>query len=138
MIVQIIFGFSSAFVYAISILYASADLADVTTATSTFPLADIYHQATNSRGGMVGLLLIIYFASIVPVIGESSQSGYALVPFKKCLLVVLGIIAVKRIICVTLVARVAASVSRTGKLSANAHQALEEAPRRWPWSSLTT
>ena len=72
MIVQVSFGFVSAFVYLIAIFYASPDLASISSTTSVFPIAEIYHEATNSRGGAVGLLLLIYLATLGTIIGNSS------------------------------------------------------------------
>lgn len=66
---QIILGTITAFVYAIAILYAITNLEAVTTSDGSFPLAEVYAQATGSAGGTFGLLLILFLSIMVCVIG---------------------------------------------------------------------
>ena len=61
---QAIIGFFTSVFYMIAIFYSISDLKAVTSASAIFPLAEIYHQATGSATGTIGLLVLI-LASIV-------------------------------------------------------------------------
>ena len=60
---QMSIGFLTAFFYMVAILFAVSDLDAVLAGTSSFPIAEIYHQATGSSAGTIGLLFLI----LVPV-----------------------------------------------------------------------
>lgn len=59
MAAQMIIGFATALCYAIAILFAIHDLDAVRSGSSILPIAEIYRQATGSRAGTVGLLVVI-------------------------------------------------------------------------------
>lgn len=62
---QLGLGTIYAFCFAIAILYGINDLDAVLTSNGSFPLAEIFFQATGSRGATFGLLFII-FLSLTP------------------------------------------------------------------------
>ncbi|MCJ1309396.1 hypothetical protein MMC25_003055 [Agyrium rufum] len=66
---QMVIGFITAFVYMITIFYAITDLDSVLSGEATFPLAEIYLQATGTSGGTIGLLLLVMLPLICTAIG---------------------------------------------------------------------
>jgi choline transport protein len=66
---QMVVGFWTGFLYLIAIFYAVNDLNAVLTSNSTFPIAEIYRQATGSAGGSVGLLIIAFLPTFGTAIG---------------------------------------------------------------------
>ena len=66
---QVGLGTLTAFLYAIAIFYAISDLDAVVTSNGSFPLAEVYAQATGSPGGTFGLLLIILLSILICVLG---------------------------------------------------------------------
>ncbi|KAB5578555.1 amino acid transporter [Coniochaeta sp. 2T2.1] len=74
---QIGLGFIYAFVFAIAISYCITDLSVLTTGINTYPLADIYAQATvradgtPNLGATFGLLFIIWCSSMLCCIGTT-------------------------------------------------------------------
>ncbi|KAF2723996.1 choline transport protein [Polychaeton citri CBS 116435] len=72
---QVGLGFVTAFCFAITILYAINDLGAVTNSNGSFPLAEVYHQATGNAGGTFGLLLIILFSILICSIGTVLMVG---------------------------------------------------------------
>lgn len=48
--------------------YALNDVEALVNTTYRFPVAEIYHQATGSRGGAIGLMLLVF----VPYIGSTT------------------------------------------------------------------
>ncbi|MCJ1303258.1 hypothetical protein MMC08_006066 [Hypocenomyce scalaris] len=72
---QVILGTITAFVYAISILYAITDLDAVTSSNGSFPLAAVYAQATGNNGGTFGLLLIVFLSIMICVLGTFLTVG---------------------------------------------------------------
>jgi choline transport protein len=74
---QMVIGFFTAFFYMIAIFYATRDL-DSVLAAPYFPLAQIYAQATSSRGGTIGLLLVIFFPIYCTCIGTYITAGRSL------------------------------------------------------------
>lgn len=66
---QFIIGFFTAFFYLIAIFYGINNLNNVLTSTYLFPLTEIYRQATGSRGGSLGLLILAFLPSIVATLG---------------------------------------------------------------------
>lgn len=75
MAAQVVVGLISAFSYSIAILYAVNDFDAVFTAPYTVPLAEIYRQATNSRGGSFGLLMLVLIPSFITGIGAYVTAG---------------------------------------------------------------
>jgi choline transport protein len=57
------------FVYAIAILYGISDLGAVLDSNGSFPLAQVYAQATNNSGATFGLLFIIFSSLMICTIG---------------------------------------------------------------------
>lgn len=74
---QLGLGFLYAFVFAIAIMYAITDLSTITTGINTYPLANIYQQATTDANGnqnlgaQFGLLFIIWCSSLLCCIGTT-------------------------------------------------------------------
>lgn len=65
MLAQIGLGFLTALCYAITILYGITDLDAVINSSSSFPLAEVYRQATGSEGATFGLLFIVLLNMLV-------------------------------------------------------------------------
>ena len=62
-------GFITAFVYMIAIFYAISNLDNVLSGSTTFPLAEIYRQATGSDAGTIGLLLVLLLPLLCTNVG---------------------------------------------------------------------
>ncbi|KAG6809947.1 hypothetical protein H0H92_013983 [Tricholoma furcatifolium] len=75
---QMTVGFISGILYMIAIFYSIHDLDSVTSTTYNFPLAEIYHQATGSHGGALGLLIIAFLPTLVTAIGGYITAGRTL------------------------------------------------------------
>src|SRR6266498_537298 len=69
-------GFLTGLFYLIAILYSINDLSALS--SSAFPLAEIYSQATGSRAGTVGLLVVIFLPVLCCVIGVYITCGRTL------------------------------------------------------------
>ena len=65
----------AAFCYAIAILYAINDLNGVVTSNGSFPIAELYLQATGSQGATFGLLLIIFLSLFPCLVGTFLTVG---------------------------------------------------------------
>lgn len=50
-------------------MYAISDLNAVVTSNGSFPLAEVYAQATGNAGGTFGLLLILFLSIMICVVG---------------------------------------------------------------------
>lgn len=72
---QVGLGFITAFVYAIAIFYGINDLSKVTNSNGSFPVAEVYAQATGSNGATIGLLLIIFLSVMICAIGTVLMVG---------------------------------------------------------------
>nr|POE90639.1 choline transport protein [Quercus suber] len=72
---QVGLGFVTAFVYAIAIMYSIDDLEAVTSSSGSFPLAEVYAQATGTAGGTFGLLFILFLSIIICAIGTLLMVG---------------------------------------------------------------
>lgn len=66
---QMVTGFLTAVPYMIALFYAINNLDDILTSNSTFPLAPIYHQATGTRGGALGLLILAFIPTFITCTG---------------------------------------------------------------------
>jgi choline transport protein len=85
-------GFFTAFFYLTAIFYSISDLETVLS-SPYFPLAHIYYQATSSKAGTMGLLLIIFFPIVCCCIGTYITAGRGVwtlareeaIPFSKTL-----------------------------------------------------
>lgn len=72
---QNLVGFISSFFFLIAIFYAINDLEAVINSSTSFPLTEIYRQATGSAGGALALMLLIFFSSFVNLIGSYVAVG---------------------------------------------------------------
>lgn len=73
---QVGLGFLTAFLYAIAILYGINDLGAVSSSPGSFPLAEVYAQATNrSAGATFGLLFILFLSIMICAIGTVLMVG---------------------------------------------------------------
>lgn len=66
---QYIVGFTTAFAYLIAMFYSLSSIDDVLNSRYLFPLAEIYHQATNSAGGTLGLLILAFLPNFIACLG---------------------------------------------------------------------
>ena len=71
-------GFVTGVCYMIAIFYAINDLDQVRDATTFFPLAEIYRQATGSRGGALGLLIVAFLPTFITACGCYITAGRTL------------------------------------------------------------
>jgi choline transport protein len=71
---QMVTGFFTAFFFMITIFYSIADL-DAVLGSPYFPLAQIYHQATSSNAGTMGLLFVIFFPIVCSCVGTFITAG---------------------------------------------------------------
>lgn len=67
-------GFLTAIFYLIAILYAINDFPAVA-GSGTLPIVEIYRQATGSRGGSFGLLILIFIPTFLCAIGGYITAG---------------------------------------------------------------
>ncbi|KAF2736306.1 amino acid transporter [Polyplosphaeria fusca] len=72
---QYVVGCLTAFLYVIAIFYSVNDLDSLFDNPWPFPLAELYRQATNSRGGSLGLLIVIFLPTFSTCIGCYITSG---------------------------------------------------------------
>ena len=68
-------GFITGLVYLISLFYSVNDIDAVFNSTFTNPLAEVYRQTTNSNGGSLGLLIIIFLPTVCTCVGTYITSG---------------------------------------------------------------
>ena len=88
---QLILGTVTAFCFAVAILYGISDLDAVLGSSGSFPLAEVYAQATGNKAGAFGLLMIVFLSVMICCVGTFltlSRSWWALarddvVPFPK-------------------------------------------------------
>ncbi|KAF2017817.1 amino acid transporter [Aaosphaeria arxii CBS 175.79] len=72
---QYVVGFITAFCYVIAIFYSVNDLASLLDNPWPFPLAELYRQATGTRAGSLGLLIVIFLPTISTNIGGYITAG---------------------------------------------------------------
>lgn len=72
---QVGLGFLTAFLYGIALMYGISDLSAVTSSNGSFPLAEVYAQATGSKGATFGLLFILFCSIIICSIGTILMCG---------------------------------------------------------------
>ncbi|DAA76898.1 TPA_exp: putative Choline transporter Hnm1 [Trichophyton benhamiae CBS 112371] len=75
---QTVTGFITAVPYMIALFYSINDLEAVLGTFTTFPLATIYHQATGTRAGAFGLLIIAFLPTFITCIGCYITAGRVL------------------------------------------------------------
>lgn len=68
-------GLFTAFFYLIAIFYAISDYDSLLANPYSFPLAELYLQATGSKGGSLGLLIVIFLPTVCTLIGCYITSG---------------------------------------------------------------
>ena len=68
-------GFIAGVLYMIAIFYSIHDISAVTTSVYDFPLAEIYHQATGTRGGALGLLIVAFIPTVITCVGCYITAG---------------------------------------------------------------
>lgn len=72
---QVLVGFVTAFIYLVALFYSVSDLDAVINTTYSFPLAEVYLQATNTRGGALGLLIVLFIPIFCTNIGAYITAG---------------------------------------------------------------
>ncbi|KAJ5682864.1 DsDNA-dependent ATPase (Rad54b) [Penicillium macrosclerotiorum] len=75
---QMAVGFITGIAYMVAIFYSIQDLDAVTNSAYNFPLAEIYHQATGTRGGALGLLILAFLPTLVTASGCYITAGRTL------------------------------------------------------------
>ncbi|KAF3482274.1 choline transporter Hnm1 [Arthroderma uncinatum] len=75
---QTVTGFVTAIPYMIALFYSINDLGAVLGTYTTFPLAAIYHQATGTRAGALGLLIIAFLPTFITCVGCYITAGRVL------------------------------------------------------------
>lgn len=78
MLAQMSVGFITGFLYMIAMFYSIQSLDDVLNSVFGFPLAEIYRQATGSRGGALGLLIVAFLPTLITCIGCYITAGRCL------------------------------------------------------------
>jgi choline transport protein len=68
-------GFLTALIYLIAIFYAVSDLTTLFEAPYASPLAELYHQATSSRAGALGLVIAIFAPTLGACVGCYITAG---------------------------------------------------------------
>lgn len=75
MAAQYIVGFFTALLYLIAIFYSIENLDDALASVPSFPLAGIYMQATGTRAGALGLLIVVFLSTFITCIGCYITAG---------------------------------------------------------------
>ena len=75
---QMIVGFTTGLAYLTAVLYCINDLDMVYSAGGTFPIAQIYLQATSSAAGATGLLVLVLIPSVIASIGDQLTASRTL------------------------------------------------------------
>lgn len=71
-------GFITGICYMIALFYSIQDLPGVINSPYNFPLAEIYRQATGTRGGALGLLIIAFIPTLITATGCYITAGRTL------------------------------------------------------------
>ncbi|THC89127.1 hypothetical protein EYZ11_011421 [Aspergillus tanneri] len=75
---QMSIGFITGSLYMIAVFYAIIDLDAVLNSKYTFPLAEIYRQATGSSAGSLGLLIVVFLPTVITCAGCYITAGRTL------------------------------------------------------------
>jgi hypothetical protein len=75
MLAQYGIGFITAFLYLTALFYSVQDLDTALASVPTFPLAGLYMQATGTRGGALGLLVVVFIPTFITCIGCYITAG---------------------------------------------------------------
>lgn len=68
-------GFVTALLYLTGLFYSVQDLTSALAIVPTFPLAGLYMQVTGSRGGALGLLIVVFLPTLITCIGCYITAG---------------------------------------------------------------
>lgn len=71
-------GFVTGVLYMIALFYSIHDIKAVNESVYGFPLAEIYRQATGSRGGALGLLIVAFLPTVITCAGCYITAGRTL------------------------------------------------------------
>lgn len=71
-------GFITGILYMIALFYSIQDLEKVVNSVYGFPLAEIYRQATGTRGGALGLLVVAFLPTMITCTGCYITAGRTL------------------------------------------------------------
>ncbi|PYH95456.1 hypothetical protein BO71DRAFT_323210, partial [Aspergillus ellipticus CBS 707.79] len=71
-------GFITGILYMIALFYSITDLDAVINSVYGFPLAEIYYQATGTRGGALGLLIVAFLPTVITCAGCYITAGRTL------------------------------------------------------------
>lgn len=71
-------GFITGVLYMVAVFYSINDLDAVKNSAYEFPLAEIYRQATGSRGGSLGLLIVAFLPTVITCAGCYITAGRTL------------------------------------------------------------
>ena len=71
-------GFVTGVLYMIAVFYSINDLNKVINSVYGFPLAEIYHQSTGTRGGALGLLIVAFLPTLITCCGCYITAGRTL------------------------------------------------------------
>lgn len=71
-------GFLTGVFYMIAMFYSINDLDGVLNSVYNFPLAEIYHQVTGTRGGALGLLIVAFIPTFITCCGCYITAGRTL------------------------------------------------------------
>ncbi|OGE52411.1 hypothetical protein PENARI_c010G06967 [Penicillium arizonense] len=75
---QMAVGFVTGVLYMVAIFYSINDLPAVISSPYNFPLATIYQQATGTRGGALGLLIVAFLPTLITASGCYITAGRTL------------------------------------------------------------
>lgn len=78
MLAQMAVGFVTGLCYMIAVFYSIQDIDKAVNSSYNFPLAEIYHQATGTRGGALGLLIIAFIPTLITATGCYITAGRTL------------------------------------------------------------
>ncbi|KAM3418866.1 hypothetical protein BST61_g4829 [Cercospora zeina] len=73
--IRIGLGFITAFIFGVAVFYGVFDLDAIISSSGSFPLSEIYAQATGSRAATFGLLLIVLLSIMICIIGTVTMVG---------------------------------------------------------------
>ncbi|KAK8208550.1 amino acid/polyamine transporter I [Phyllosticta capitalensis] len=72
---QMVVGLTTAFIYLVAIFHSISDFDSLLNNTYTSPLAELYHQATSSRAGALGLIVVVFLPTVCTCIGTYITAG---------------------------------------------------------------
>ncbi|KAK7523102.1 choline transporter [Phyllosticta citriasiana] len=72
---QMVVGLTTAFIYLVAIFYSISDFEALLSNKYTSPLAELYYQATLSRTGALGLIIVVFLPTVCTCIGTYITAG---------------------------------------------------------------